>query len=397
MLSALSTINRKRIIRNIAIEMNKRNNRLLPVIMPIVNIMDDMLEDDEVEYLSKLDSRDYTYEDMFKLSDKSADKFDEFITRLQKKGFIMVNVDNNNREYFGLSPIVVGWFEMAEYYHRGRPNEAQFLKKINGIMIYFKKYNIPPLRYLVNRFGSNVIKANQEVLLYHPENEKQVIPIDQEVSTPVYEIYPHKTINDLIEERAETDAIYTTGCVCRNIQKGLNNPCSFGIPVEDSCLFFGDRGFGYTAKRAGYGRKISKEEAIDILQMTTEKGAIHAVFYEEDDLSTRSEVAICNCCPDCCGLLRSYNIGSLVQNYRAHYYSRVTDINECVGCGKCVDHCPTVAISLVNGKVAINKERCIGCAQCTLKCPKKGVLTLVHEKRDILLPWLEVSERRYVT
>ena len=175
MLSLLSRHHKKRLIRNIATQMNKRDSRYFPVITPIINIMDDMLEEDEILYLSQLDS-------------------------------------------------------------------------------------------IANKFGPKILKPNQEVLLYHSESDKRVIPVDRAVSDPVYEIHPHKTINALIEERSKTDAIYTIGCVCRNIQKKLNNPCSLGIPVEDSCLFFGDRGFGYTVKQAGYGRKISREEAIDILQ-----------------------------------------------------------------------------------------------------------------------------------
>ncbi|MBC2716295.1 MAG: 4Fe-4S binding protein [Desulfobacteraceae bacterium] len=395
MLLAQSTKNRKKQIKKLANEMNKRNDRLLPVVSPIIDLMDFMLEDEEIEYLTKLNTSDYSYDHLLQLSDKPTDKFESFMDVLLKKGFIMVNVDEGGIEYFGLSPIIVGWIEMAEYYHRGRTNEEQFQYKLNELFKYFRKFNVNPLRSLVNRFGPKVVKATQEVLLYHPENGKRKIPIDKKILHPGYEIHPHKTINDLIEERAEKDAIYAAGCVCRNVQKGLGNPCSFDIPVDDSCLFFGDRGFGYTAKRAGYGRKISKEEARDILQKTSEKGAIHAVFHEEDDLSTRSEIALCNSCLDCCGLLRGYNLGSMISNYRCYYYSRVADLKLCVGCGKCVKHCPTLAISLHNDKVFINKDRCIGCAQCTIQCPQDGVLTLVPETRDVMLPWLTKSERRF--
>ena len=396
MLTGASTKSRKKNVRRIATEMNRRNERLVPILPLIVDIMDSMLTDDEIEYLTQPNSGDYGYDDLLKLSNKPADKFESFLDVILKKGFIMVNVDKNGRAYFGLSPVAVGWIEMAEYYHRGRPDEKEFKKKINDIFLYGKKLNIFPFRNLVNRFGHIIIKPNQEVLLYHAQKGKKKIPIDKKIIHPNYEIHPHKTINDIIKERSKTDSIYTFGCVCRSVQNNLNNPCSFNIPVEDTCLILGDRGFGYTAVRAGYGRKISKEEAIDILQMTTEKGSIHAVFHEEDDISTRSEIAICNCCPDCCGFLRGYNIGSMVNKYRAYYYSSITDLNKCVGCGKCVKHCPTVAISLVNDKVFINKDRCFGCAQCTLKCPQKGVLTLVQATRDVMLPFLEKSERRYI-
>lgn len=41
----------------------------------------------------------------------------------------------------------------------------------------------------------------------------------------------------------------------------------------------------------------------------------------------------------------------------------------CVGCGRCVIHCPVDAIVLVDGKAIINPAKCIQCGMCFKICP----------------------------
>lgn len=45
----------------------------------------------------------------------------------------------------------------------------------------------------------------------------------------------------------------------------------------------------------------------------------------------------------------------------------------CVGCGDCVKHCPTGAISLVSSKAVIDPEMCIDCGLCIKTCNYQAV------------------------
>jgi uncharacterized Fe-S center protein len=49
----------------------------------------------------------------------------------------------------------------------------------------------------------------------------------------------------------------------------------------------------------------------------------------------------------------------------------INNLANCIGCGSCVQNCPGDAISLVDGKAAINSEKCLGCAKCIAECPLK--------------------------
>lgn len=122
------------------------------------------------------------------------------------------------------------------------------------------------------------------------------------------------------------------------------------------------------------------------------KGAIHQVFYEGEDLE-KPEVAICNCCWDCCGVLASYNRGFIPLNLKSYFEARLNDASLCNGCGTCVQYCPVRAISLVNEKCSIDSRKCIGCGQCELQCPKEAVQMISHE-RNVILPLENKSEAR---
>lgn len=46
------------------------------------------------------------------------------------------------------------------------------------------------------------------------------------------------------------------------------------------------------------------------------------------------------------------------------------DINVCQQCGKCIQICPTMALSAnPQGVVILNKTKCIGCMACVSICP----------------------------
>lgn len=46
----------------------------------------------------------------------------------------------------------------------------------------------------------------------------------------------------------------------------------------------------------------------------------------------------------------------------------------CTGCGECVSFCPTGAVAIIKGKVAIVKpEACTYCTECEALCPSEAI------------------------
>jgi ferredoxin len=47
--------------------------------------------------------------------------------------------------------------------------------------------------------------------------------------------------------------------------------------------------------------------------------------------------------------------------------------DECVGCGACIDECPSEAITLNGDNVAVVNDECIDCAACVDVCPTDAI------------------------
>jgi ferredoxin len=45
----------------------------------------------------------------------------------------------------------------------------------------------------------------------------------------------------------------------------------------------------------------------------------------------------------------------------------------CEGCGECVEHCENDALSVVDGKAAVDHERCILCGYCAPHCQRLAI------------------------
>ena len=55
-------------------------------------------------------------------------------------------------------------------------------------------------------------------------------------------------------------------------------------------------------------------------------------------------------------------------NFNCKYCHNPETINHCVSCLKCVDKCPSKALTVVDGKVLWNKDNCINCDNCIKVC-----------------------------
>jgi Pyruvate/2-oxoacid:ferredoxin oxidoreductase delta subunit len=256
-----------------------------------------------------------------------------------------------------------------------------------------RKYNFFPLRNLINRGGREAQLCNQSIGLVHEDKDekgKSVIRINRAVEAPDSMVYPTNSINDLIHEYGSKSVIGQFTCMCRRITSNLDEPCRLGMPDDGGCLGFGDMVKPFI--KYGHAKQISKEKAFEVIQKTGDKGAVHSVFHEMDDADL-PQIGICNCCWDCCGILRTYNAGAAPLRYKCFYIAKMADGAKCTGCKICEKYCPTAAIAVVDKKASIETRKCIGCGQCAHQCSQSAV-ELVESIRTAFLPMLKKSEAR---
>jgi uncharacterized protein (DUF362 family)/Pyruvate/2-oxoacid:ferredoxin oxidoreductase delta subunit len=58
---------------------------------------------------------------------------------------------------------------------------------------------------------------------------------------------------------------------------------------------------------------------------------------------------------------------------RAQLTARPEITDTCIACGRCAAHCPPKAMTIANGKVAIDYDKCIRCYCCQELCPENAV------------------------
>ena len=51
----------------------------------------------------------------------------------------------------------------------------------------------------------------------------------------------------------------------------------------------------------------------------------------------------------------------------------VVNASECVGCGACVDACPSEAIKLEGDVAVVNEAECVDCGACVDECPNEAI------------------------
>ncbi len=385
--------NNKSDLKKLVMLMNKQNKRFFPPFKSILNSLDFSLADNELELLLRLGTDTYTYDHAADSSGMRRDTFNGIFESLKNKGFIGTTYTESGDEVYSLHPFIVGWFEAQVSFLIGSPEEKEFARRWMDFFNGLRRYNFFPLRNLMNMMARKADVTNQSVgLVRESKNErgKSIININQSLSVPDSKVYPTNSVIDLIHEYGTKSVIGQFTCMCRRITANLDEPCRLAMPDDGGCLGFGDKVKPYI--KAGHARPISKEKAFEVIQKVRDRGAIHTVFHEKDDTRLPS-TGICNCCWDCCGILRSYNMGAAPLRYSSFYIAKFTDRNKCTGCKKCEKACPTAAITVSDKKASINEALCIGCGQCVHQCSASAV-ELADNVRTAFLPMLKKSDAR---
>ena len=127
-------------------------------------------------------------------------------------------------------------------------------------------------------------------------------------------------------------------CSCRNAMRLQGQGC--GELQDEMCIAVGQ--FCDYCLETGKGRKITYEEAMEILQRAEDNGFVHQItnIDGEDKI-----FAICNCALGSCFALRTSQLFN-TPNMSASAYRAHVDAEKCVACGKCAEVCPAGAAKL---------------------------------------------------
>jgi len=233
----------------------------------------------------------------------------------------------------------------------------------------------PLVGWLVRLFPSKPTQDGQGITFadtYHGkvvplEAAKQLVTVKEEIHlTNLEQVIPYARARDIVLQ--DPDHIVVLDCPCRASRP---DPCQ---PL-DVCLVIGEPFASFIAEHHPHrSRWITPGEAVDILRAEDERGHVHHAFFKNAMLGRF--YAICNCCACCCGAMQAHQRGTPM--LASSGYVSSVDIEQCVGCGTCVDFCQFDALSMKDGIAIVDAVACMGCGVCTSKCTR-GALSLTHD------------------
>jgi Na+-translocating ferredoxin:NAD+ oxidoreductase RNF subunit RnfB len=166
-------------------------------------------------------------------------------------------------------------------------------------------------------------------------------------------------------------------CICRVEQDYVERRCDF--PLRN-CLSFSP------VERPRGPNDISQEEAVAILDETEEVGLVHTVSNVMKGIGY-----ICNCCGCCCAILRGITEWGVENSVAQANYYAVIDVDECLGCGVCLERCQVQAISEQDELTVVEQEQCIGCGLCVTGCPNDAVELQRKPDAEIVHPAVDYA------
>lgn len=187
----------------------------------------------------------------------------------------------------------------------------------------------------------------------------RTVPIQKsiEVSHPVA---PYEQAREIIKTK---EKIALADCICRVQQGLLDKGC--GKPKE-VCLSFGSHADYYVENKMA--RYITQEEALAVLDASEEAGLVN------QPANMVNPGGMCNCCGDCCGVLRTLARMPRPADAVFNNYYAAVDPELCSACETCIDRCQIAAITMNDQSAAVvEPARCIGCGLCVTTCPTGAV------------------------
>lgn len=215
--------------------------------------------------------------------------------------------------------------------------------------------------YYKEAFGNSLLESTSSFV--------RTIPVHESVDTK----YNIAAFNDAANILHSQKLISVAECICRKEKIIMGAGCD---KPREVCFMFGSMAKYYIDQ--GLGRQVDAEEAVRMLKEAQKAGLV------TQPGTAQNPGGMCNCCGDCCGILRALNMTDKPAHYVTANYHAAVDTDACTGCEACLDRCQVRAIKMKNSIAEINLDRCIGCGLCVSSCPVEAIKMIPHEKQPQL-------------
>ena len=375
------SLNEKKVKRLVGM-MNSMSQIAIPPMKPIIECFELAMCEETMEFLLAAGTAEYSLDELKEVYRKNfgdesfAQHWDTVWAEIREMNFLVPGEQDHSKLH--MASIFPGWIELSVSGPLTPKREA-IIKKFMDFWAILKKLNIAPIRMLTN------IKGDMDKEKKPPHMSTLLSPGTRTINLdePLTSEQQIRTAGDVYQLLAKNkDEIAVMNCICRtNRMISGNGECEHGLPLE-GCMNIGP--FSKQLVENGISRKVTFEEAVELLEEFERKGAIHTTFHYGGN-ADREAVNICNCCNDCCLLYNGYKTGDISQIFvRAFYSPKMIDESRCVGCNLCGKNCATGATyyDKENKKLVFDYDACVGCGQCVTQC-HFNVREMIPDERSV--------------
>ncbi len=309
----------------------------------IMEIFELIFTEEEAYIASYLPLQEATSKEIAKRVRRPESEVRPILDSMGKKGLIFYNGDGPTRKYMMMA-FVMGLFEN---YMWANP----YSEKTKKFAQLFDEY------YLKDGYMPNFIKKDTSAF--------RIIPVEESINDNIGAL-PGEKVREIIDSHNEFS--FSHICACRNHKEMIGEGC--GKP-KDVCLHFA--GMARWDIKMNFGRRASKEEAMEAIDRAEEASLIHFV-----DNVMKPQI-ICNCCSCCCGAFTALNAYSLPALFANSRFIADYDPKKCNNCGKCAKACPMAALHVYGKKLIFDITKCIGCGNCVPKCKDNAVKMVLRK------------------
>ena len=315
-----------------------------------IRLLKQIFTPEEAEVATKLSFSFEPLQNIFERIDKnkmSIKDLEQTLDDSVRKGAILVKKEGN-KKYYANSMFMIGIYDIQS--HRNKENLVQFLHD-----------------------SSQFFKEGMDAEMFQTGiSQFRIVPIEKSI-TPEHHVSSYDDIRKIIENI--DGPIVVANCVCRNKKDLYGEPCG-KTELRETCFVLRDL-FVKIYLEQGWGRKVSKEEALEILNKTEEDGLVYQPG------NAQRPGSLCCCCGCCCGYLSDMkDLPKPTEFLKSNYYAEV-DTDFCTGCGTCIERCQMNALTLLDDISTVNQDRCIGCGACVPTCPADAMHLRKKEKENI--------------
>ncbi len=279
-----------------------------------------MLTDEQAEVCLKMEIRKpKTFEQIQKLTGIEPKHLQELLDDMSFKGIVEYNWENPRHEKQYVLPMFVPgsaeFMNMNQTVLNEHPEMGRFFEQMSRLPLEKVTPMVPPGGAGI---GMHVIAVEKAI-----ESASDSIGIEH--------------ISYWLDKY---DGKYAKSpCSCRKSRITYDEGCA--DDPEGWCIAVGDMA-DYVVETGKGGEYITREEALAIFKQAEDNGFVHEITNIDGE---NKIFAICNCNVNVCYALRTSQLFNTPNMSRSAYVARVTK-EDCVACGKCVEHCPAGAVKL---------------------------------------------------